>query len=876
FPLCPVANLAFTSLARLAECVPEKPKRSALNQLTRTLLRRYDCGVRPVHNWTSLTTVYIDFILLSVLDVDGNTQSITTSIWYRQVWTDEFLVWDPEEFDGINEISLSSDAIWIPDIIVSESVDEGKSPPIPYVYVNSSGSVKNYRPMQVVLACSLEMYAFPFDKQNCSLTFRSWLHSVKEIDLALWRSAEAIANDKREFMNDGEWELLSIPSRYWQIHQDNTDYAHIQFNLRHIKKGGSDGKCFCFFSSSEKMLILIRLEEDLFEAKVLIRRRPLLYVVGLLIPSIFLMLVDVISFQLPLNSGTRIAFKISILLGYTVFRVNMTDELPATAVRTPLIGVFFAVCMALLMLSLIKSILVVKLLHHSEKEVRQMSVSACLLDRYGSAGQDFTESALTSIKTLDFINPSGVKKLGSNTGRFANATLVRLSEFLSAGYKKGVRPVKDWRTSTIVAIDLMVYSILNVDEKNQVLTTYVWYRQSWTDEFLVWNPEDFDEVKQVSIPTANVWVPDILINEFVDVGKSPDIPYVYVTHDGLVRNYKPIQVVTACTLNIYNFPFDVQKCSLTFQSWLHTIDDINITLMRSPEELREDKSVFMNQGEWELLHILSNYKIFSVDNDDYYAEMKFHVVIRRRPLFYTVNLLLPSIFLMVMDIVGFYLPPDSGERVSFKITLLLGYSVFLIIVSDTLPATAIGTPLIGVYFVVCMALLVISLTETVLIVRLVHKQDLQPPVPHWVKYLVLERAPVLFCIHKKHRLCSRLSSQAPDLEHYKDNNYGTAQCTLHHTCEIGRRISQHDREGVLLGLGLPPSRDPTPPVMDNILQEVTAIRHFLEKRDRCREVAKEWLQVGYVLDVLLFRVYLVAVVAYSITLGTLWSVWQVA
>lgn len=55
---------------------------------------------------------------------------------------------------------------------------------------------------------------------------------VKEIDLALWRSAEAIANDKREFMNDGEWELLSIPSHYWQIHQDNTKFAHIQFNVR--------------------------------------------------------------------------------------------------------------------------------------------------------------------------------------------------------------------------------------------------------------------------------------------------------------------------------------------------------------------------------------------------------------------------------------------------------------------------------------------------------------------------------------------------------------------------------------------------------------------------------------------------------------------
>lgn len=58
--------------------------------------------------------------------------------------------------------------------------------------------------------------------------------------------------------------------------------------------------------------------------------------------------------------------------------------------------------------------------------------------------------------------------------------------------------------------------------------------------------------------------------------------------------------------------------------------------MRSPEELREDKSVFMNQGEWELLHILSKYKSFSVDNDDYYAEMKFHVGFLFLPSFVTI------------------------------------------------------------------------------------------------------------------------------------------------------------------------------------------------------------------------------------------------
>lgn len=64
------------------------------------------------------------------------------------------------------------------------------------------------------------------------------------------------------------------------------------------------------------------------------------------------------------------------------------------------------------------------------------------------------------------------------------------------------------------------------------------------------------------------------------------------------------------------------------------------------------------------------------------------------------------------------------------------------------------------------------------------------------------------------------------------------------------------------------------PLMHGVLREIAAIRQFLEKREEFRDVAREWLQVGYVLDVLLFRAYLAAVLAYSVTLGTLWSVWR--
>uniref|UniRef100_A0A8C3J906 5-hydroxytryptamine receptor 3A n=1 Tax=Calidris pygmaea TaxID=425635 RepID=A0A8C3J906_9CHAR len=208
---------------------------------------------------------------------------------------------------------------------------------------------------------------------------------------------------------------------------------------------------------------------------------------------------------------------------------------------------------------------------------------------------------------------------------------------------------------------------------------------------------------------------------------------------------------------------------------------------------------------------------------------------------------------MVMDIVGFYLPPNSGERVSFKITLLLGYSVFLIIVSDTLPATAVGTPLIGIYFVVCMALLVISLTETILIVRLVHRQDLQPRVPEWVKRLLLERATVLLCIWDRDTF-SQSRTQSSDISRQTENDSTGKGCTKSRLCPYSPHLP-----GDLMAGGAGP---------------ITAIRQFLEKREEFRDVAREWLQVGYVLDVLLFRVYLVAVLAYTITLGTLWSVWR--
>ncbi|XP_044133590.1 5-hydroxytryptamine receptor 3A-like [Bufo gargarizans] len=162
------------------------------------------------------------------------------------------------------------------------------------------------------------------------------------------------------------------------------------------------------------------------------------------------------------------------------------------------------------------------------------------------------------------------KRTAHENSSTLKASHARLIDHLMHGYNKGVRPVQDWRKATDVYVDLFIYAILAVEEKEQLITTYIWYHQSWFDEFLTWDPEEFDNVTKISVPVSWIWVPDIMVMELVDAGKLPEDSYVYIDSTGKVYNNKPFQIQSTCTFDIYYFPFDRQNCSITFTSWTHT------------------------------------------------------------------------------------------------------------------------------------------------------------------------------------------------------------------------------------------------------------------------------------------------------------------
>ncbi|KAF7202443.1 5-hydroxytryptamine receptor 3C isoform X1 [Nothobranchius furzeri] len=311
-----------------------------------------------------------------------------------------------------------------------------------------------------------------------------------------------------------------------------------------------------------------------------------------------------------------------------------------------------------------------------------------------------------------------------------------------------IRPVLNQTTVTNVSVSFTLYGILGVDEKAQLLTTYIWLDYWWMNEFISWDQAQCG-AKKISLPKEKFWLPDIVINEFMEENKAPSVPYVYLYNDGAVHDAMPVRVVSSCNLNIYTFPFDVQNCSLTFNSYIYYAFEIQVLLGSPAENITEDsKSVMTTMGEWELLDITA---LKTPNNDTmlYIDELAFYIRLRRRATMYVVNLLLPSCFLITVDLFSFLLPPQSVDRSSFKMTLILGYTVFLLIMNDLLPITGNTIPLINVFFSLCLALMVASLLETILITNLFCNSAGFSPVPRWIRVLILKIIGCLVCMPQK-------------------------------------------------------------------------------------------------------------------------------
>ncbi|CAL8272284.1 unnamed protein product [Arctogadus glacialis] len=404
-----------------------------------------------------------------------------------------------------------------------------------------------------------------------------------------------------------------------------------------------------------------------------------------------------------------------------------------------------------------------------------------------------------------------------------------------------IRPVNNFNNYTEVYVSFTMYGILGVDEKAQLLTTYIWQHIGWKNEFIGWDPEQCG-TDQITLPRRQFWIPDMVMNELVSKNTAPFVPYVHVYSNGMVYDYSPVRVVSTCRLNIYTFPFDVQNCTFTFVSYSHTTEEIMVELNKPIEEIiKKTLAVMTTVGEWKLIDITAHKETRPGLQFD---RLIFHIGLRRKSTLYVVNLLIPSCSLITVDLFSFLLPPQSVDRSAFKMTLILGYTVFLLLMNDLLPVTGDTIPLINVFFALCLALMVASLLETILITHLYSSSSRFAPVPRWVRVVVLQK---LGC-------CVGLPPKPT-----KDHSTDMSPNAVREEIKVGKTPP--------MPLEL---EDTTPGELRELGRDLRAIRLQVEQQLSEDQKSEEWIQVASIIDRFLFGLYTLFISVSSITMIWIW------
>uniref|UniRef100_UPI00358E0A26 5-hydroxytryptamine receptor 3A-like isoform X2 n=1 Tax=Myxine glutinosa TaxID=7769 RepID=UPI00358E0A26 len=295
-------------------------------RLLEDLMKNYSRYVRPVRSQHTVMTAYVNLTNVKSIAVSEKEQFFSIHMSYTMQWTDEQLTWDPESYGGVHKMHIPAADIWVPDIIIGEQNPQQKSLSSLYAETNSSGFLMMAFSLKTNCSCFFNIYYFPFDKHNCSVTFLAWVHSANELEVRMLESKEVFEGRwNRNIEFGGEWKMTGLQT------------FHVIREIRGIKY---DEQTFYF----------------------LFHRIPMYYIAKMIAPSVLLILTDFLSFILPLTGNERTTMKVNILLGYTFNLIVVIEILPATAV-SPLVGIYLTACSLILSTSIVATIFLIRMSH---------------------------------------------------------------------------------------------------------------------------------------------------------------------------------------------------------------------------------------------------------------------------------------------------------------------------------------------------------------------------------------------------------------------------------------------------------------------------------------------------------------------------------
>ena len=422
----------------------------------------------------------------------------------------------------------------------------------------------------------------------------------------------------------------------------------------------------------------------------------------------------------------------------------------------------------------------------------------------------------------------------------------RLFQSLFENRSADARPVFNTSHQVILKFGIELKQLVEVDERSQFITTKVWMRQLWKNELLKWDPKEWGDVNQLNTEAENIWKPDIVLYNNADDtfsgGKEKHKTLITMYPDGLNVWLSPATFKSTCRINVKYFPFDSQTCELKFGSWVFDASKLELMIHDVPLITKQ----YLNSSTWNIIQTKSEFhSVYYRCCTHPFHDITFTFVLRRCPLYYIFNVIAPCIVLVLMVLFSFTLPPQSGERLSINITVMLALAVFLQMLSGLLPQTSQTTSILSIFFITLMTECAFALVTTIFVLAIHHngngKGVLPPPI--WVRKLFLQIVAKNIGYGNSRMRMRKMPHPQKESNPPLDDDASQSSLILQKVLARKMHKSSRKHEDVVMY------------ALQDILKEISKINKTLKVHEKHKEIEEEWKMLAKVIDRLCFVVF---------------------
>ncbi|XP_069136780.1 neuronal acetylcholine receptor subunit alpha-3-like [Argopecten irradians] len=146
--------------------------------------------------------------LVSVTDIDEVKEKMISAVYLHVFWTDYYLTWNPDDYNGIDHLYIPQSEIWKPDIALlnghSKLKELGDNAIL--TYIKNDGAVQWFPSEVFETKCSIDITYFPFDEQICDIEIGIWSSLIEDIIVQMGQTGITL----KEYQENGKWEFFAL------------------------------------------------------------------------------------------------------------------------------------------------------------------------------------------------------------------------------------------------------------------------------------------------------------------------------------------------------------------------------------------------------------------------------------------------------------------------------------------------------------------------------------------------------------------------------------------------------------------------------------------------------------------------------------------